>query len=223
MGVTPNIGLPVTSELETNKTFLDFRKEVAGDQIGSCMMILDSQIKNLQDNKLNNTDDIKDNVTTFTEAETRTNILSGETIAVILGKIKKVIFDLKALAFKDTIGTNEIDNNVVSNDKLAQMATNTIKGNNSIETGNVTDLTTEQVIAMLNAVTTARKINGYDLSADRTLTTSDVGALPIGGGTMTGTLTAQTNTNYTTYQVRNIALATSASTPANGAILGVYS
>lgn len=44
------------------------------------------------------------------------------------------------------------------------------------------------------------------------------------GGTMTGVLTAQANTNYTTYQVRNIALSTSASTPTGtGSILGVYS
>mgnify|MGYP004644845079 CR=1 FL=1 len=44
------------------------------------------------------------------------------------------------------------------------------------------------------------------------------------GGTLTGALVAQANTNYTTYQVRNIALNTSASTPTgNGSILGVYS
>ena len=43
------------------------------------------------------------------------------------------------------------------------------------------------------------------------------------GGTLTGTLTAQANTNYTTYQVRNIALNTTAATPTgNGSILGVY-
>lgn len=43
------------------------------------------------------------------------------------------------------------------------------------------------------------------------------------GGTLTGALTAQANTNYTTYQVRNIALNTTAATPTgNGSILGVY-
>ena len=36
-----------------------------------------------------------------------------------------------------------------------------------------------------------------------TLGASDVGALPLSGGTMTGTLTAQSNTGYTTAQVRN--------------------
>lgn len=43
------------------------------------------------------------------------------------------------------------------------------------------------------------------------------------GGTLTGSLVAQANTNYTTYQVRNIALNTTAATPTgNGSILGVY-
>lgn len=43
------------------------------------------------------------------------------------------------------------------------------------------------------------------------------------GGTLTGALTAQANTNYTTYQVRNIALNTTAAIPTgNGSILGVY-
>ena len=47
--------------------------------------------------------------------------------------------------------------------------------------------------------------------------------LPKSGGTMTGVLKAYTNTQYTTYQVRNIALNTSAGTPTNtGDILGVY-
>lgn len=40
-----------------------------------------------------------DNTQTFTEASTRANIASGETFAVILGKIKKFFTDLKAVAF----------------------------------------------------------------------------------------------------------------------------
>lgn len=50
------------------------------------------------------------------------------------------------------------------------------------------------------------------------------GKLDKAGGTMTGQLVAQNNANYTTYQVRNIALSTSAATPTGlGALLGVYS
>ena len=54
--------------------------------------------------------------------------------------------------------------------------------------------------------------------------------LPLTGGTITGGLTvngkivATANSDYTTYQVRNMALSTSASTPTgNGSLLGVYS
>ena len=48
--------------------------------------------------------------------------------------------------------------------------------------------------------------------------------MPLSGGTFTGAAYAQANTSYTTYQLRNIALSTSAATPpGNGSILGVYS
>ena len=50
------------------------------------------------------------------------------------------------------------------------------------------------------------------------------GKLNLSGGTMTGQLVAKANTAYTTYQVRNIALSTSAALPTgNGSLLGVYS
>ena len=43
------------------------------------------------------------------------------------------------------------------------------------------------------------------------------------GGTMSGTLVAYSSDDYTSYRVRNIALATTAATPSNkGDILGVY-
>ena len=53
---------------------------------------------------------------------------------------------------------------------------------------------------------------------------NDQDKLDKSGDTMTGVLKAQSNTSYTTYQVRNIAFSTSASVPTgNGSILGVYS
>ena len=48
--------------------------------------------------------------------------------------------------------------------------------------------------------------------------------LNVSGGTMKGELKAQSNANYTSYQVRNMAFSTSASLPTgNGSVLGVYS
>ena len=43
--------------------------------------------------------DVSNSTATFTEASTRTNILSGETLSVIFGKIKKFFADLKTVAF----------------------------------------------------------------------------------------------------------------------------
>ena len=49
-------------------------------------------------------------------------------------------------------------------------------------------------------------------------------AMPKSGGTFTGPAYAQANANHTTYQLRNIAFSTSASTPTgNGSLLCVYS
>jgi hypothetical protein len=47
-----------------------------------------------------------DNTTSFTEASTRANIASGETIPTILGKIKKYFSDLKDLAYIAKDGTS---------------------------------------------------------------------------------------------------------------------
>lgn len=72
-----------------------------------------------------------------------------------------------------------------------------------------TNSTSTELAATASAVKTA-----YDLAN---------GAMPKSGGTFTGATYAQANTSYTTYQLRNIALSTSAATPTgNGAILGVY-
>ena len=50
-----------------------------------------------------------------------------------------------------------------------------------------------------------------------TATTTASNALPKSGGTLTGTLVAQSNTNYTTKQVRNVILSTSEPTSSDGA------
>jgi hypothetical protein len=51
--------------------------------------------------------------------------------------------------------TLNINTNAVTNTKLAQMATNTIKGNNTGGTANAADLTATQVTAMLNTFTSS--------------------------------------------------------------------
>lgn len=48
---TPNIGLHVTPDTDTVKNVLTWRGEIAGDEPTSNMMIIDTEINNLQDNK----------------------------------------------------------------------------------------------------------------------------------------------------------------------------
>ena len=74
-----------------------------------------------------------------------------------------------------TSGATTIQPNVVSNSKLAQVPANTLKGNNTGSTANVTDLTTSQVNTMLGTVTT---IGTYDSQ------TSQANGLDIIGNTL---------------------------------------
>lgn len=100
-----------------------------------------------------------------------------------------------------------------------------------IHTGNKNLITPADIgaatTAAVNAATTAASnaqttADAAKTAASNAQTTANA-AMPKSGGTMTGTLKAKANTSYTTYQVRNIALSTTAAVPTgNGSILGVY-
>ena len=72
-------------------------------------------------------------------------------------------------------------------------------------------------LSNLGGVPVTRTINGRQLSSNLTLGKYDVGLgnvdnvkqMPVAGGTFTGVVYAQSNTSYTTAQIRNIVLSTS--------------
>ena len=66
--------------------------DITDEQGGPTDFYTKSQTDNLLNAKTNET-------SSFTEAQTRTNIASGDTITTILGKIKKFFTDLKTVAF----------------------------------------------------------------------------------------------------------------------------
>ena len=81
-------------------------------------------------------------------------------------------------------GTATIQPNVVSNSKLAQAPTDTLKGNNTGSTANVTDLTVSQINTMLGTITT---VGVYDSQA------SQANALDIVGNTLYAQSATTTN------------------------------
>lgn len=62
----------------------------------------------------------------------------------------RTTLELQDLALLDTVGSAQIDNDSVTNAKLANMDTQRIKGRNTAGTGDPEDLTPTQVTAMLN-------------------------------------------------------------------------
>jgi len=89
-----------------------------------------------------------------------------------------------------TIGSNK-----VGNTQLAQMATKTLKGNNSVSTANAADLTVAQVNTMLGTVTGSGAntqlayFNGTSTATSSANLTTDGTSLTVGGGVNTGAAT----------------------------------
>lgn len=80
----------------------------------------------------------------FVAAGERANIATGETIAVMLGKIAKFFTDLKGLAFKDKVAMADFDTDVT--EKFSSIDT-AISGKQNTITGAATSIVTEDLTA----------------------------------------------------------------------------
>lgn len=148
-------------------------------------------------------DNVSNSTATFTQATTRENINSDETISTIFGKIKKWLSDLKTIAFTGafsdlTSHPNTLDGYGIT-DGAKQSDLNTLTGRVSTNEDNIamaesdieglqTDVETLKTdnTTLKTAVTTLQntyvpnttKVNNKALSSDITLNADDVGALP---------------------------------------------
>ena len=61
----------------------------------------------------------------FTQSPTRTNIVTGSKLSTLFGQIRKWFSDLKALAFKDTVGASDVDSGTYPIDISGNAATAT--------------------------------------------------------------------------------------------------
>lgn len=117
--------------------------------------------------------------------------------------------------------------NTLGDDAATNLAVQIVEIQNRLDTWSQSydsSLSTSSTNAVQNQVVTA-KFNDLQTAVDSKAPSTHThdNYLPRAGGTMQGGLRAQSNANYTTYQVRNIALSTSGGTPAeNGDLLGVY-
>lgn len=80
----------------------------------------------------------------FVVAGERANIATGETIAVMLGKIAKFFTDLKGLAFKDKVAMADFDSDVT--EKFSSIDT-AISGKQNTITGAATSIVTDNLTA----------------------------------------------------------------------------
>lgn len=136
-----------------------------------------------------------DQTPTFTEASTRANIVSGETLATIMGKIKKFFTDLKTVAF--TGSYNDLSNKPTI--PTVNNATLTIQKNGS----NVQTFTANQSTNATANITVPTKTSDLTNDSGYTTNTGTVTKVSTGNGLTGGDIT--TSGTIKTYVPRVIA------------------
>lgn len=93
------------------------------------------------------TNQVQDASITSTQYSSRTNISGTEVLKVCIGKIRKWFADLKALAFKSTVGTSDINDSAVTDAKISSVSASKVTGLHKVATsGDYNDLKNKPTI-----------------------------------------------------------------------------
>lgn len=139
----------------------DYKKE---DQVvPEIFNTLGENERYLQETKIT-TEQVQDAEVNSTQATTRENLGDKETVKGFFGKIRKWFADLRALAFKGTVGTNDIDNSAVTSAKIGTGAVTSAKlGASAVTAAKIATSAVETSKIKDSAVTDA-KINSVSAS-----------------------------------------------------------
>lgn len=117
----------------------------------------------LQEKKIT-TEQVQDATVNSTQSASRESLGDKETVKGFFGKIRKWFADLRALAFKGTVGTADIDSSAVTSAKIATGAvTSTKLGSSAVTAAKIASNAVETAKIKDSAVTDA-KINSVSAS-----------------------------------------------------------
>ena len=135
----------------------------------------------LQEKKIT-TEQVQDAEVNSKQSATRENVGDKETVKGFFGKVRKWFADLKALAFKGTVGTADIDSSAVTSAKIASNAVTSAKiASNAVTTAKINaKAVTDEKINSVSAskVTGLHKVATSGSYNDLT----DKPTIPSGGG-----------------------------------------
>lgn len=153
-----------TSDLTNDSGFLTSHQDISG--------------------KLNTNGNGSDVTVAFTQASSRTNIATGSTLATAFSQISKWFADLGTMAFKSSVAKTDLDSGVQASLDLADSALQSYTETDpTVPSWAKASSKPTYTASEVGAVPTTRKVNNKALSADISLTYSDVGAAASSHGT----------------------------------------